>query len=406
MRKGSGLSQTKRIINSMKFIAFSSLLLVIFAFTIKPGTGLAVSPQEPGKPGSSTDSTRAIQIDKADDDLAAFISGMGDGKIDCHPKFNESQEWKKYSTEMDSLFTHIISVRTSKMKTWADSQLVENHAKTTLFYPFSGPDFLNADVFYPDADQYIMVAMEPIGSLPDVCKMTPAKITDYLNSVNYSLRDIFKRSYFITSTMNADLYKTKVNGTIPLLCLFIKRTGHQIVSMQKVGIDSTGRCQVLDSLNKIKPVVNGVKINFLSLSGDRTQSIFYFRTDISDDGLAKKPAFVKYLNNLPNSHTYLKAASYLMHGDNFKAIRNIVFDKSISILQDDSGIAYRFFNKKVWDIKLYGVYVKPKDEFGYINEPELEKAYKTETVKPLPYTLGYNWRSGHSNMLYAVRKTN
>lgn len=406
MRKNFVFKKSAKMLNSLKFITLLSLAVIILAFDMKPKAGTQQDRKPETSTGKTADTTKAIQIDMAADDMASFISGMGTGKTGCVAKFDAGTDWQNYANELDTMFAHINVNRTVKMKVWADSELVNNHTKTTVFYPFSGPDFLNADIFYPDADEYIMIAMEPIGALPDICKMNTEKINEYLNSINYSLRDIFKRSYFITGTMTTDLNKTKVNGTVPLISLFIKRTGHQIVSMEKIGIDSTGKCLIINDSKKIKTVVSGIKINFLSLSGNRTQSVYYLRTDISDDGLAKKPAFVKYLNSLPKSHTYLKAASYLMHGDNFKAIRNIVFDKSLTILQDDSGIAYKFFNKKEWDIKLYGVYVKPKDEFGYISEPDLEKAYKTGTIKPLPYTLGYNWRYGHSNMLYAVKKTN
>jgi len=406
MRKNFVFKGTRKILNSLKFITLLSLAVIVLAFDMKPKAVDQHSNLKDTSGRKATDTTKAIQIDKATDDLASFISGLGSGKTGCVAKFDAGTDWRNYANELDTMFAHIDANRTVKMKVWADSELINNHTKTTVFYPFSGPDFLNADIFYPDADQYIMIAMEPIGALPDICKMNTEKINEYLNSVNYSLRDIFKRSYFITSTMSTDLNKTKVNGAVPLISLFIKRTGHQIVSMQKVGIDSTGKCIIINDAKKARTIVSGIKIDFLSLSGDRTQSVYYLRTDISDAGLAKKPAFVKYLSSLPKSHTYLKAASYLMHGDNFTSIRNIVFDKSLTILQDDSGIAYKFFNKKEWDVKLYGVYVKPKDEFSYINEPDLEKAYKTATIKPLPYTLGYNWRYGHSNMLYAVKKTN
>ena len=269
----------------------------------------------------------------------------------------------------------------------------------------SGPDFFNANIFYPNADQYIMIAMEPIGSLPDICNMSPSSVTNYLTSINNSMKDIFKRSYFITRKMSNDLYKTKVNGTVPLISLFIKRTGHDIVSMQKIGVDSLGNYLITDTMKNTKGIVSGIKIDFLTPPDKKIQSALYFRADISDKGLEKIPGFKKYLNGLPQSFSYLKAASYLMHSDNFRDIRSLIFDKSLTILQDDSGIAYKFFDKQGWNIKLYGKYVKPKDEFSYIREPELEKAYKTSAFRPLPYSLGYNWGTDHVNMLYAVKKT-
>lgn len=339
------------------------------------------------------------------DDQASFISGMPNGKSECFAKLDSSIKWKRYSRELDSMFSKTNSFRIEKMKVWADSELIRNQNIKTVFYPFSGPDFLNANIFYPDADQYIMIAMEPIGYIPDLCKMRTDSVFTYLNTINNSLKDIFKRSYFITAKMSSDLRKTKVNGTIPLISLFIKRTGHQLVSIQRIGVDSLGKWQLIDSMKNEKNIVQGIKVDFLSLSKKKTQSVFYFRTDISDIGLAKTPGFRIYLAGLPKSYSYLKAASYLMHSDNFKIIRNTIFDVSATILQDDSGIAYRFFDKQKWDIRLYGIYLKPRDEFSYIKEPGLQKAYNTEVIKPLPYTLGYNWGVGHSNLLYAIRKS-
>ncbi len=337
------------------------------------------------------------------DDQASFISGMASGKTECLLKLNSSKKWNLYAKDLDSLFSHTNSFRIKKMRNWADSELVSNQSVTTVFYPFSGPDFLTADIFYPDADQYIMIGMEPIGYIPDICKMQPDSATSYLNTINNALKDIFKRSYFITMTMGSDLRKTKANGTTPLISLFIKRTGHQILSIHRIGVDSLGKLQIFDSLKYKKSTVPGIKIDFLSLSKNKVQSVFYFRTDISDKGLAKYPGFKTYMSQLPQSFSYLKAASYLMHSNEFKIIRDVIFDISITILQDDSGIAYKYFDKTKWDIRLYGKYQKPGTEFSYISEPDLQKAYSKAKYRPLSYTIGYNWRAGNSNMLYAIK---
>lgn len=343
-------------------------------------------------------------IDTTTDALASFISGMPYNKNECFSKVDSAARWNQYSKQIDILFSHAYSLRFEKVKEWANSELIKTQKIKTLFYPFGGPDFLNANIFYPEADKYILIGLEPIGYLPDICNMIPDSVNSYLNSVNYALRDIFKRSYFITSKMDKDLRKTKLNGTLPLISFFIKRTGHQIVSIQRIAVDSMGKLQIIDSLKSKENIVAGVKVDFLSLSKEKVQSVYYFRTDLSDKGLAKKPGFKTYLSELPESYTYLKAASYLMHNDNFKIIRSIIFNTSSTILQDDSGIAYKYFDKSEWNIKLYGKYSKPRDEFSYISEPDLEKAYKSSEHKQLPYSLGYNWGTDHTSMLYAIKK--
>jgi hypothetical protein len=162
--------------------------------------------------------------------------------------------------------------------------------------------------------------------------------------------------------------------------------------------------QITAKYENKKSLIPGVKIDFVSPTKKNVQSVLYFRTDISDKGLAKNKGFKTYLSEIPQSFTYLKAASYLMHYDEFQNIRSVIFDKSLTILQDDSGIAYKYFDKKKWDIRLYGIYVKPIGEFSYINEPDLAKAYSSSEYRPISYTIGYNWRLGHSNLLYAIKK--
>ncbi len=346
----------------------------------------------------------SVPYDTLTDDVASFISGMEHGKSGCLARLDSTTKWEQFSFRIDSGFLDLDTSRFIKMEKWADSELIDHHGSTTLFYPFGGPDFLNANIFYPNADKYILIGLEPVGGLPDLCNLTDDLINKYLEDVRYSLKDIFKRSYFITGNMIGALKKSSVNGAVPVISLFIERNGYNIVSINHMGIDSTGICQIEDSLKNIKKLTHGIRIDFAADTGRRVQSVFYFQTDISDEGLKNNPGFQKYLTMLPESYTYLKAASYLMHGKDFSIIRNVVFDKSKSILQDDSGIAYRYFDKTKWDIHLYGKYARPGKEFSWINETDLAKAYADSSVKPVPFTLGYNWRTRQINLLYAVRK--
>jgi hypothetical protein len=388
----------------LKFTALFLLMASCYSCRPKPKVVEVKEVNEVQEVKKDSDTILVTPVNSVTDDIASFISGTPYGKSGCLAKYDSLIKWNLYAKELDKLFANANSLRLEKMKSWTSTEIKKDQITTTVFYPFSGPDFLNANIFYPDADRYIMIAQEPIGHLPDICSMHPDSVKSYLNSINNSMKDIFKRSYFITSKMNDDLKKTKVNGTVPLLSLFIKRTGHQIVSIQKIAVDSGGYLQILDSLKTKSKIVQGVRIDIRSASEKKIQSVYYFRTDISDKGLEKNPGFKSWLSKLPQSNTYLKAGSYLMHFEEFREIRSIIFNLSLTILQDDSGIAYKYFDKAKWNINLYGVYVKPKDEFKYIDEPDLAKAYKSPDIKPLSYSVGYNWRTGKSNLLYAIRK--
>ncbi len=370
--------------------------LAITLASCNSGQATVDQPQEP--------QVYMVPYDTISDDIASFIAGQPHGSSGCLPVLDTTSSWQSYSVWMDSGYNDLDTGRFSKMKTWADSELINRYGTTTLFYPFGGPDFLNANIFYPNANSYILIGLEPVGLLPELCSMSTKQVDKYLNDVSYSLKDIFKRSYFITGNMIDALKKSSVNGTLPVISLFIKWNGYNIVSIRNIGIDSSGTWQFTDSLKTTRGITQGVKVDFAADTGRKVQSVFYFQTDISDAGLKNNSGFRKYLASLPECYTYLKAASYLMHGYEFSMIRNTIFEKSKTILQDDSGIAYKLFDKSLWNIQLYGRYQRPGSEFSWINETDLAEAYKDPSVKPVPFTLGYNWRTQAINMLYAVKK--
>ena len=72
----------------------------------------------------------------------------------------------------------------------------------------------------------------------------------------------------------------------------------------------------------------------------------------------------------------LKAASYLMHSNNFSQVRDFLLTHSKVILQEDSGIPYRYFAKDKWDIRLYGHYIGPINRFLKHGQLDLQKDAK------------------------------
>lgn len=83
-------------------------------------------------------------------------------------------------------------------------------------------------------------------------------------------------------------------------------------------------------------------------------------------------------------------------------------DKSTLIIQDDSGIPYRYFNSEQWSLALYGTYRYPqklKDLPYPPHQPSLTRAYELKCY-PLPFNFGYGVKrgKGKSNLLLAVKK--
>jgi hypothetical protein len=81
----------------------------------------------------------------------------------------------------------------------------------------------------------------------------------------------------------------------------------------------------------------------LKKGDNKLKNVTYFYADISNDGFAKNPVFLQYLKTTRKCNAFIKSASYLSHYETFSNIRDLVLDKADAVLEDDTGIPYRYF---------------------------------------------------------------
>ena len=103
----------------------------------------------------------------------------------------------------------------------------------------SGPDFLHAHTFFPNASTYVLAAVEPVGPLPDVTKLSTGELSASLWNLRNSLNASLSFSFFITADMKKDLQATKLTGTLPVLYVFLARCGCTIQSVENVWLDAS-----------------------------------------------------------------------------------------------------------------------------------------------------------------------
>ncbi len=337
------------------------------------------------------------------DHVAKYISGIAVANSKVDKKFTQAPEWKSYAARSDAKWNKYDTTRLLPLQKWSEQELGEmNKMEGTLFYPFSGPDILNANIFFPEAEQYVMVGLEPVGEIPFIGKDTIDTLSNYLRSVENSLFSILHFSFFRTVAMKKDLHQDQVNGTIPLMMIFLARSGNEIISIKKVRIDPEGK------LNEKSGNVPGVEIVFRKDSLHFPQKVYYFSTDLSNEGLLRtRKEFSLFITSLGKVKTYLKSASYLMHNDFFSTIREHILVQSEYILQDDSGIPYFYFPKENWKIQLYGKYKGTISLFAEEYQADYLLAFQADsaakTLKKLPFGIGYKWHDGESNLLLAKK---
>ena len=114
-------------------------------------------------------------------------------------KFIELDPWKEHQKWMSTQWA-LVRARLNIVENWRDHEIkIGGAQKKTMIYPFSGPDFINAYVFFPDHSRYVFFSLERPGTLPDLESVTTVQFGRLLGDVRSAFREIFERNYFITS---------------------------------------------------------------------------------------------------------------------------------------------------------------------------------------------------------------
>lgn len=330
------------------------------------------------------------------DDTARILAGMQPSAGSPLAALTQDPSWQRHARFFDSAFGQLEQRQLAKIRAWADTNLAA--PRPTMFYFFSGPDFLYADAFHSKATTYVMAALEPTGPVPDLTRLPRGGIGPALAYVEHSLQSILSFSFFITKQMKTDLHEGDVNGTLPILYVFLARSGKTIHTVELVWLDDNGA--VHGSNEQSKPnTTRGARISFAGSDGVE-KTLYYFSTDLSNSGV-KSSGFLKFCEPLAPGNSLLKSASYLLHSGNFSVVRSWLLKNSATIVQDDSGIPLASFDSRAWRFFPFGRYAGPIEKFPSMYQERYADLF--DRAQPLDFGIGYRWRTRESNVLLAVR---
>jgi hypothetical protein len=267
---------------------------------------------------------------------------------------------------------------------------------------FSGPDFLYANAFFPKASTYVMSGLEPTGPIPDLTKLSREALGHSLRNIEESLNSILAYSFFQTIDMRRTLVASRVTGTLPILYVFLARSGKTIRDVSLVKIDEDGNPQVEngaapESANSAR----GVKIEFAGEDG-RLQTLYYFDVNVANDGF-KASGFARFCERLGTGDAFIKSASYLMHRDHFSDVRDFLLEHTRLLLQDDSGIPVTHFDQASWQLRLFGHYSSPIELFANRYQSKLAELFDRGHAEAINFGIGYRWQAQSSNLMLAVK---
>lgn len=204
--------------------------------------------------------------------------------------------------------------------------------------------------------------------------------------------------------MDKELANDTIDGVVPIYSLLMARGNRKIVSIQEVWLSETGDLFERKEGDTIRNTCSaGMEVRFFRPGASRLQTLYYFCTDISNEGLQANRPLQAFMDRFDaeTTATFVKSASYLMHEPAFSRIRETILQKSSAVVQDDSSIPLSCFDPEVWSVTLYGTFYKPISTFSQYLQPELRNAYQLGDPKPLNFRIGY---ARQSNLQVARRK--
>ena len=385
---------------ALRFVTLALALSVVGSFGCQPATAAArrKAPAR-GRQAAAPLSASALT------DTARLLAGLPTDPSGPLGAVAAKPAWQAWQKEFDNQWTQATKERFAEMTAWRDKELAPATGTcSTLMYPFSGPDILNAIVLFPDCQRYILFGLEPVGSMPVLEQLPAERLTRLFEETRRALNDLLSRNYFITSHMMQDTAAQELRGTLPLMAVSLVRLNARLVSVREMEIAEDGELRPRTPPAKDRHVASAVELVF-ERPGHEPQTVVYFRAQAEDKAIPQRPGVVPYLQHQAPYATFLKSASYLLHGSDFTIIRNLLLHDSRLVLEDDSGIPYRYFRTDTWEVKLFGRYIGPVETFKKNRQPELMRAYGNVGAVPvLRFGLGYNRQPTRCNLQLALRR--
>ncbi|MBV9276011.1 MAG: hypothetical protein JO333_19105 [Verrucomicrobia bacterium] len=333
-------------------------------------------------------------------DVARYLAGLPVSAGSPLESFTHDPQWIAHSNAMNSSFAKLEQRQLENIRTWREANLLPDiQSSRVCLYLFAGPDFLYANAFYPDAPAYVLQGLETIESMPDLLTLPLPALNSTLQNIEISLNSALNYTYFETKDMREDFSRSQLKGVLPILFVFIARSGMDIEKLDYVSLNSSGA--VLDGP---RGSVRGVRILLWDSRVRAEKSLYYFTADLSDGAVRGNPALLRFCQNLGPTNSFLKSASYLMHQDSFSVVRSLLLNVSASILQDDSGIPVRYLTSDRWTLRFFGTYAGPIALFKNFYQTDLNQDYAASSPKPLTFGFGYQITRRSSALILAVRR--
>ena len=312
------------------------------------------------------------------------------------PALAQSPRWAAFSKEVTANWARYSQKIADPMSQWALAELPV--APNTVFYPFSGPDFVTVHQLFPSAQRYVMIAMQNAERPLDLANLAPDLIDPSLAVLTSAWQHFGENGFYVTSYLEKYLYSTRANiGASTFIVSFLTLQGFEIERVVPIQVAADGSLQ---ELSPDTPRWRSVRIQ-ASKQG-KSIVVDYLKIDLSNPGLQAAPQNLALIATLTKYPVLFKAASHLPQNVGFNMIANQVLADSPLIVQDETGLSYSTLIR-AHQVALFGKFVVAHHSFPSYHV-DLAKAFaQRDDTKPLNFRFGY-FKDGNYALMVASRK--
>lgn len=356
---------------------------------------------------SSPANSSKIPQDSHWQEIADFLSGMPSAETGKFAELTKKNSYKEYSKNLDNYWNKIQKDYLQKVVPFKEQHVDSKFKSNLAFYPFSGADFINLNAFYPDANNYLMIGLEPIGNISDPLKLNEDQLRLGLRSMQNAVYEMAALNYFTRKRMRIEFSNPYFSGTTPILIFFMTRLGYKIQYVEKTELNESGELVPIPLEQKVeatKPVA--VKIYFSK--DTRHGTLTFLKIFLEKNSHEIDTPAGKFFQKLGRRNLLLKSAEYELQVPTYDNWIQSILSKTDMVVQDDSGLHFRNFTGPEWTSQVFGVYtgrfrlqgVPPVSDQIELIEPFKQRA------KILPFKYGYGALRGEgkSNLMIISRK--
>jgi hypothetical protein len=177
-------------------------------------------------------------------DAARYLAGLPPVHGSPLTALSQDPRWGAHARVMNVAFSQLEQRQLSNIRIFRSENVAPvTQASRICVYLFSGPDFLYADAMFSDCSTFVLQGLEPVDPIPDLLTMPPGALFGTLENIQISLNTLLSFSFFKTKNMREDFERAQLKGVLPIIFVFMARTGKEIDSVEYISLDKEGKVQ-------------------------------------------------------------------------------------------------------------------------------------------------------------------